>query len=74
MDHHTAYLLISFGALLVVGIVGSTSIPKRVANKVLAKNAAVKSIVQMLFVVVILALSIAFIVSDTYNPFLYFRF
>ena len=74
VDHHTAYLLISFGALLVVGIIGSTSIPKRVANKVLAKNVAIKSIVQMLFVVVILAISIAFIVSDTYNPFLYFRF
>ncbi|MBP5773427.1 MAG: MBOAT family protein [Eubacterium sp.] len=74
VDKQTAYYLLSFGVLLVVGIIGATSIPKRVANKLLAKNIAVKSIVQMLFVVVILALSIAFIVSDTYNPFLYFRF
>ncbi len=73
-DSHTLYLLISFGALLVVGIIGCTSLPKRVANKLLAKNVAVKSIVQMIFVVVVLTLSIAFIVSNTYNPFLYFRF
>ena len=73
-DKHTLYLLMSFGALLAVGIIGATSIPKRVANKLLAKNVAVKSVVQMVFVVVVLALSIAFIVSDTYNPFLYFRF
>ncbi|MBR2213851.1 MAG: MBOAT family protein [Eubacterium sp.] len=74
VDHHTAYLLLSFGALIVIGIIGSTSAPKKLANKLLGRNVAVKSIVQMLFVVVILGLSIAFIVSDTYNPFLYFRF
>ena len=74
VDKQTLYYLISFGALLVIGIIGATSIPKRVANKLLDKNRMVKSVLQMLFVVVVLVVSIAFIVSDTYNPFLYFRF
>ncbi len=74
LDKHTAYLLINFALVLIVGIVGSTSIPKKVMNKLLDKHYNVKLVAQLVFVAIVLVASIASIVSDTYNPFLYFRF
>ena len=74
VDKHTAYLLISFAVLLLVAILGSTSIPKKIKSKLLDKRPNVRSICELIFVATVLIVSIAFIVSDTYNPFLYFRF
>lgn len=74
VDKHTAYLLISYGIMIVIAIIGATSIPKKIIEKILNQKTMLKSIFELIFVAVILILSIAFIVSDTYNPFLYFRF
>ncbi len=74
LDKHTAYLLISFGVLIVIAIIGSTSIPKRLSELLLSKKPTLRRVFELLFVAVVMTVSIAFIVSDSYNPFLYFRF
>ena len=71
----TAYLLSSNALLLVLAAIGSTTLPLRLwrwAEERMSYGAA--QIVRTAGVVVILLLSIAFLVGDSYNPFLYFRF
>ena len=61
--------------LLVLAAVGSTTLPVRVFNAVesrLGDKAAVA--LRSVGVAVLLLLSVAFLVGDSYNPFLYFRF
>ncbi len=74
VDKHTAYLLISYAVLIVIGIIGATSLPKKLSRILLNNRPNLRSIAELLFVAVVMVVSIAFIVSDSYNPFLYFRF
>ena len=70
-----AYLLRSNVVLLVLAAVGSTTLPVRVFNAVesrLGDKAAVA--LRSVGVAILLLLSVAFLVGDSYNPFLYFRF
>ncbi len=69
------YLLRSNAVLLVLAAVGSTMLPARIFRKMeerLSDRAA--AAVRTAGVTAILLLSIAFLVGDSYNPFLYFRF
>ena len=58
--------------LLLLGAVGATGFPKQISQKVVLDSA--KEILQPLFALLLLFLSMAYIVSGSYNPFLYFRF
>ena len=74
-DGAAAYLLRSNVVLLVLAAVGSTTLPVRVFNAVesrLGDKAAVA--LRSVGVALLLLLSVAFLVGDSYNPFLYFRF
>ena len=74
-DGTALYLLRSNAVLLVLAAVGCTTGPLRLWNRVearLSDGAAVT--LRTVGVVVLLLLSIAFLVGDSYNPFLYFRF
>ncbi|MDD7641950.1 MAG: MBOAT family protein [bacterium] len=70
----TLYLLISNAVLLLILVIGSTSIPKRAAVFIVKKEGICSSVIQSVYVVVIFVLCIAYLVNGTYNPFLYFRF
>ena len=76
-DEKALYILNSYGIILLILMIASTQIPKRVAGALIKKvgeeslPAALVSNVVLLFVMV---LSVAFIVDASYNPFLYFRF
>ncbi|MCR4717886.1 MAG: MBOAT family protein [Lachnospiraceae bacterium] len=73
VSHNALYLLTGSLGFIILGLIGSTSIPKTLASKIkLNKNAGF--IIGFIFTAILLCLSMAFIVSDTYNPFLYFRF
>lgn len=74
VDRNTAYNLVSFGILLIVATLGATKIPKKIAEKVFEKRVVLKRICLLAYVIVVFGLSVAYLVSDTYNPFLYFRF
>ena len=76
-DGRSGYFLATAGVLLVIMTFASTPIPAKCAKSVLEKlqnKPAVYLIVKNLTYLLILTASMAFLVSDTYNPFLYFRF
>ena len=61
--------------LLALAAVGCTSLPKRLWEKrERAMTPALSDGLRTVWVVVVLLVSIAFLVGDSYNPFLYFRF
>lgn len=69
------YTLLTRAALMVICCVASTELPKRLfvtaAGKMNEKAAfTVKSVLTL----TLLALSVVFLIGDSYNPFLYFRF
>lgn len=70
----TLYLLVSNLLLLLLFVIGSTSLPKRVADHLTRHDGIETSLAQTVYVVVILLLSFAYLVNGSYNPFLYFRF
>ena len=64
------YYLKSYLVILIIGIIGSSPIPKILFNK----NNKFINILEPLFLLVILILSTSYIINSSYNPFLYFRF
>ena len=75
VDGTALYLLRSNVVLLIAAAIGCTTGPLRLWNRVedkLSDTAAVT--LRTVGVVILLLLSIAFLVGDSYNPFLYFRF
>ena len=76
-DQRSLYFLMTGGASLCIMALASTELPKRIAGKGLQKLSGKPTIyvaAKNVFLLLILLLSTAFLVSDTYNPFLYFRF
>ena len=66
------YYLRSYGVLLLLGILGSTPWPKKLALRLRETRAAV--VLQPAFVLAVLVLVTACLVDGSFNPFLYFRF
>lgn len=74
-DGTTAYLLRCDWLVLALAVVGCTSLPKRLwAKRERAMTPALSDGLRTVWVAVVLLVSIAFLVGDSYNPFLYFRF
>ena len=73
-NRETMYLVASNAVLLLILVIGSTSYPKRIAEALIKKDSIRASLLQSMYVAVVLLLSIAYLVNGTYNPFLYFRF
>lgn len=70
-NDRSLYLLYNNLVLLVLAVVGSTSLPARLAARIGEKE---KTLLEPVFVLAVLILSMAFLVNAGYNPFLYFRF
>ena len=76
-DANSLYLLATNLVLFVALIIGSTAIPKRMGEWVqnrLSVKPVLETTVQNIFLYAVLLSCIAFLVSSSYNPFLYFRF
>ena len=74
-DSTTAYLLRCDWLLLLLAAVGSTSLPKRLWQKREgALSPALADAARTVWAAAVLLVSVAFLVGDSYNPFLYFRF
>ena len=77
MNRGSVYQLYSNAVLLVILILGSTTIPLKSASWILRKvrNSNTATVVlRGAFTVAVFLLSVAYLVGDSYNPFLYFRF
>ena len=74
-DTTSAYLLRCDWLLLVLAVVGCTSLPKRLWEKrEQTLSPALSDGLRTVWAVIVLLVSIAFLVGDSYNPFLSFRF
>ena len=72
MGEDASVLIISYLPLLLAAGVASTPLFANIYNKV--KNIKAMWLLETLFCIIVLALSTAALVSQSYNPFLYFRF
>lgn len=70
------YMLRSYGVVLALAVLGATPLPAMLWKKAReAKSlASVLTVAEPLCTLVLLALSTAFLVDGSFNPFLYFRF
>jgi len=78
-DEKSLYLLLTNIVIIVILIIASTSIPKKLANAFISKLEAgnkqvLLTVVKNVFLVAVFLLAMAYLVNSTYNPFLYFRF
>lgn len=76
IDNNALYILTSNITIILIGIIASTSIPKKITSYFLKgkENSWTFSIVTSVYILGILILSTASLVNSSYNPFLYFRF
>ena len=72
-DEHSGYLLLTFGLLLVLCFLASNDWLSRLCKKAEEKWSGF-SYLRLVWMVVLLIASMAFLVNATYNPFLYYRF
>ncbi|MCJ8006528.1 MBOAT family O-acyltransferase [Lederbergia wuyishanensis] len=68
LDQQTMYELYTNGVLFIIGIMGAIPIGKLFINRKIVRD------ISPIIYFVILLLSTAFLVNESYNPFLYFRF
>lgn len=72
VSNESIYYLKSFFVVLILGIVGSSRLPKNIANN--TKTIRITNVLEPIFLLIILVLSTSYIIDSTFNPFLYFRF
>jgi len=72
MSLESIYYLKSYIVVIILGIVGATTIPKRIATS--NKLQKVMNVLEPIFLLLILVISTSYIIDSTFNPFLYFRF
>ncbi len=68
------YYLKNYFIIIVIGIILSTPLISKIFKKIEEKQSNIRSILITFMYIGILLLSTASLVSDSYNPFLYFRF
>ena len=67
------YYLQTYGVLLAAAAIGSVHFVKEAPAKIL-KNPKAMELAKFVFAILMLVSATAFIIGDSYNPFLYFRF
>ena len=77
-DSQFLYLLVTNLLLLLMAAVGSTTLPKKLGLWLLGGKreewTVRRCVLSCVMMVLCIGLSVAFLISDSYNPFLYFRF
>lgn len=76
INTYTIYYLKSYLLVIIIAIITSTPIPKNIINK-LNKNKNLNKIINLLepiFIIILLLITTSYLIDNSYNPFLYFRF
>lgn len=73
-DSTSMYYLSSYGILIFIMIIASSSIFSDLFVKTDVKSNRFKKATNIIFHTAIFVLAIAYLITETYNPFLYFRF
>ena len=73
-DNEALYNLQNYGFLIILGIICSIPLWKKLKEKIDSKNSKILELITSFGYVIILVLSTASLVTNSFNPFLYFRF
>ena len=76
INDYTLHYLKSYSLVLIISIFGATPLIKTLIDK-LRKNKYVNKIINILepiLIVIILVVVTSYLIDNSYNPFLYFRF
>ncbi len=73
-DSTSFYYLATYGITFIICIIGCTDIPKKAVEFIRTKSAAVVNYAGIIVTMGIFILCTAYLVDQTYNPFLYFNF
>ena len=73
-DNEALYYSQNYGFLILIGIICSIPLWKKIKEKIDSKNSKTLEFITSLGYVVIFVLSTASLVTNSFNPFLYFRF
>ncbi|GAA0729272.1 MBOAT family protein [Clostridium malenominatum] len=71
-DYKSLYYLYTNGLLIICLIIFSTPLQKKIMNKI--KESSLKHVLVPIIYVALLFICTAYLVNESYNPFLYFRF
>ena len=74
INEHTLALLWQNASILILAFIACTKLPQKLIAKVCGKHENILEIGKFVWMVVVFLLCIAYLVNDSYNPFLYFRF
>lgn len=75
LNEETKYLISSNLIFFIIAVIGSTSLCRKLICRYLAPEKTTRGQVAAIgYVIVVFVLCIAFLVNNSYNPFLYFRF
>lgn len=73
-NYEFLYLLYTNVLLFLILAIGSTDVPKRLWTYISKRTKRVSWAMENIFLVIVAVLAIAYLVDQSYNPFLYFRF
>ena len=73
-DNEALYYLQNYGVLILIGAICSIPLWKKLKEKIDSKNSKTLEVITTLGYVAIFVLSTASLVTNSFNPFLYFRF
>lgn len=73
-DTQTTYMLLTHAVLILICVFFCTALPKRISTALYSRSKNAYLILRFVFTSALLIVCMAFLVSETYNPFLYFRF
>ena len=74
MDQAALYYLRSYAIPLVIGVLGATPLPAKLANKLRTAAPRTFTVLTLLGLAVLLTIITANLVDGSFNPFIYFRF
>lgn len=70
------FVILTHWLFYLLAVIGSTTIGSRLLRAILnvSENHTVRTVIMLIVFFGMLAISVAYLIADTYNPFLYFRF
>ena len=74
INNYTIYYLKNYFAILLISIVGATPLVKNLVAKVKEKMSKMVNFIEPIVLICLLIVVTAYLVDNSYNPFLYFRF
>ena len=70
------FVILTHWLFYLLAVIGSTTLGSRMLRAILnvSENHTVRIVITLVVFFGMLAISVAYLIADTYNPFLYFRF